>query len=367
MRFLFTRLGRYLVRQTALSIGLTLAGVVVTVLLIDVVEQLRALSGRTPLALLSAVYFTMLKTPLLIEQTLPFVVLVGAMIAMVRLNRRSELIAMRAAGVSAWRFLAPTAATAVALGVISTLALDPVATTLYQVYQTRVAELRDSRSGPAGGRDVWLRQGDGSQQTVIRARVIDPQSGALSSATFLVFDVGKDGALTFSRKIRAGEANLRDGFWQLRNVTEATAGARPDQHAQLALPTSLRQQALQDRVLDPSTLSFWRLPGFLTESRQAGLAPLRYELRWQALLSAPLFLAAMAAIGAIFCLRLPRLGGLGQMAATGVAIGFGLYFANRLISAFATAETIPPIVAAWAPSMAVLFGAMAFIAYAEDG
>jgi lipopolysaccharide export system permease protein len=153
----------------------------------------------------------------------------------------------------------------------------------------------------------------------------------------------------------------------LRDVTEAGPGSQPERYQQLALPTNLRQQALQDRVVDPSTLSVWRLPRFLTESRQAGLAPLRYELRWQALLSAPAFLAAMAAIGAVFCLRLPRLGGMGQLAATGVAVGFVLYFANRLISAFASADAIPPLVAAWAPPLAGLFAAMAFISQAEDG
>jgi lipopolysaccharide export system permease protein len=341
--------------------------VVVTVLMIDLVEQLRALSGRTPLALLNALYLTMLKTPLLIEQTLPFVVLVGTMIAMVRLNRRSELIAMRAAGVSAWRFLTPTAAMAIILGMVSSMALDPIASTLYQTYQKRANELRDNRTSMAQGNDVWLRQGDGVQQTVIHANVADPSSGALTDAMFLVFDVQPDSSLKFSRRIVAGRADLKNGFWQLRDVTEAVPGGKPETFQQLALPTGLRQEALQDRVVDPSTLSFWRLPGFLTESRQAGLAPLRYELRWQALLSAPAFMAAMAAIGAVFCLRLPRLGGLGQMAATGVAIGFGLYFANRLISAFASADAIPPIVAAWAPPFAGLFAAMALISRAEDG
>ncbi len=366
MGFLFTRLGRYLLRQTLVSIGLTLAGVIATVLLVDIVEQLRALSGRTSLALLEALYLTMLKTPLLVEQTLPFVVLVGTMIAIVRLNRRSELVALRASGVSAWRFLAPTAAAAVALGAISTLALDPAATALYQVYQARANALRDSGAANAAG-DIWLRQGDGAQQTVIHADIADPRSGALENVAFLVFDVLPDGALKFSRRIVAARAELRDGFWQLRKVTEAAPGAKPDQYAQLALPTTLRPQALQDRVVDPSTLSFWRLPSFLTESRQAGLAQLRYELRWQALLSAPAFMAAMAAIGAVFCLRLQRLGGMGRMAISGVSIGFGLYFANRLISAFASAESIPPVIAAWAPALAGLFAAMAFISYVEDG
>ena len=58
---------------------------------------------------MEALRLTLLKTPMLVEQTLPFVVLAGAMMAVIGLNRSSELVAMRAAGVSAWRFLAPSA------------------------------------------------------------------------------------------------------------------------------------------------------------------------------------------------------------------------------------------------------------------
>ena len=118
MKFIFSRLGRYLLAQTLLGILLTLAGVAAAVLLVDVVEQLRTVGARAQLSLLTAVYLTMLKTPQLLEQTLPFVVLLGTMLALMRLNRRSELVAIRAAGVSAWRFLAPTATLAAIIGLV---------------------------------------------------------------------------------------------------------------------------------------------------------------------------------------------------------------------------------------------------------
>ena len=49
----------------------------------------------------------MMKTPGLILETLPFAMLVGSILTYSQLSRRSEIPAIRAAGVSAWRFLGP--------------------------------------------------------------------------------------------------------------------------------------------------------------------------------------------------------------------------------------------------------------------
>jgi lipopolysaccharide export system permease protein len=364
MRFLFSRLGRYLLMETLFAIGVTMACVSATVLLIDVVEELRTFGGRASISLLEAVGLTLLRAPQLIEQTLPFVVLVGTTIALVRLNRRSELIAIRAAGVSAWRFLSPTAVAALAIGAVATTTLDPAAARLYEEYE-RQADILSGQ--PPGGDGVWLRQGDGAQQVVIHAESADARTASLRNATLLFFDVRRDGALRFSRRMVAAQADLRSGFWQLRQVAETAPTEPMERHDELAIPTTLRQSALIERVVSPQTLSFWRLPYFIKEAKKAGLAPTQYELKWQGLLAVPAFLAAMAAIASVFSLRLQRLGGLSQMAGTGIALGFLLYFANRVIGAFAAGEAISPAVAVWAPAVVGFFGAMAVLSFFEDG
>ncbi len=367
MHFIFTRLGRYLIAQTVSAIALTLAGVAATTLLVDVVEQLRTVGARTELSLGQALFLTLLKTPQLIEQTLPFIVLVGVMIALLRLNRRSELVAIRASGVSAWRFLAPAATVAFAIGVFASLVLNPVGARLYELYEAETGRLTGRDKDAVTRTGIWLRQGDQTQQIVIHADAVDPRRATLERATLMVFNVSPDGSLAFARRIVAAEAALRPGFWQLRDVVEAGQGQALERHAQLAIPTPLQPSALFDRFVNPVTLSFWRLPSFIAQARAAGLAPVVYELKWHALLATPALLMAMAALGAVFSLRLQRLGGVAQWAMTGVSIGFLLFFLGRLIGAFASAEMTPPFLAAWAPPVAGFFGAMAVLSSLEDG
>src|ERR1700755_1618966 len=102
MNFMLSRIGRYVTARVCAGIMLAFVGVLVSILLIDLVEQMRSVGTRVDLSLSQALRLTLLKTPMLIEQTLPFIVLAGAMMAVIGLNRSSELIALRAAGVSAW-------------------------------------------------------------------------------------------------------------------------------------------------------------------------------------------------------------------------------------------------------------------------
>ena len=52
-------------------------------------------------------YYVSLRVPVLISRFLPFSVLLGALIAFVGLNQNSEVVAMKASGLSAHQILAP--------------------------------------------------------------------------------------------------------------------------------------------------------------------------------------------------------------------------------------------------------------------
>ncbi len=75
----------------------------------------------------------------------------------------------------------------------------------------------------------------------------------------------------------------------------------------------------------------------------------------------------MAMLAAGFSLKLSRLGGLTQLAAAGVATGFGFFFFNELCGSLAKADVIPPTVAAWIAPMVALLSAFTLLFYTEDG
>ena len=363
MRFLFSRLGRYVFARVFAGIAIALIAVLASILTIDLVEQMRT---RAEISLLEALRLTLLKTPMLVEQTLPFVVLAGVMMAVIGLNRSSELVAMRAAGVSAWRFLTPSAFAGILLGIVTVTALNPIGAQLFQVFELEKEGALTPAARTSGEAGVWIRQGNEDGQIVIHADGVEQSGATLRGATFMFFEQQQD-ALRFVRRIRAETAELRPGFWQLTNLVEATPGGRPVRSTHLAIPTTLDETEMIDRFVTPASLSFWRLPSFIHEAREAGFAPTRYELKWQSLLAYPLLLAAMAGLGAAFSLQLQRLGNLARWGAAGVGIGLFLFFYSQLAGAFAMTQAVPAAVAAWSAPLAGVFIALSIVAFMEDG
>jgi len=366
MGFLFSRVGGYLMARTFVGVMIALGAVLVSILLIDLIEEMRSVATKVDISLFEAVHLTLLKTPMLIEQTLPFVMLAGTMIATIGLNRSSELVALRAAGVSAWRFLTPPAALGVLFGLMVISLLNPLGSYLYQNFQEEQSSLMSDTRQDIPSSNYWIRQGDENGQVVIHANRVDPSGTVLYGTTLMFFQV-RDGTLRIERRMRAARAELRPGFWQLTDILEAAPGGEPQHETHLAIPTNLDASELLDRFVAPASLSFWALPGFISEAKRAGFAPTRYELKWEGLLAYPLMLAAMAGLGAVFSLRLQRLGNLARWGAMGVALGLFLFFYSQLAGAFAITQTVPPAVAAWSAPLAGAFVALAMVAFLEDG
>src|SRR5262249_26485274 len=147
----------------------------------------------------------------IIMETLPFAMLVGSILTFSQLSRRSEIPAIRAAGVSAWRFLGPAMALALGIGLLMIMVLDPLATRLSAQFETAREHILNPRAidTPETQGGVWLSQGDlqsggtgkrGSialenpdSQAIINARRVVGRGQALEDVTFYYFQPGPGG------------------------------------------------------------------------------------------------------------------------------------------------------------------------------
>ncbi len=362
------RLERYVLSRTLMGVAGALAVIGAVILLIDFVEVSRTVGGRGDAGFPRLLWLTMLKAPSTILTLLPFAFLFGTLAAFVGLNRRSELIAMRAAGVSAWRFILPATVAAFAVGAVTVSALNPLAAMLGAEFeQSRDAVLEEFQTSTP--KDTWLRQGDAVSQVVIRARSHDETDGTvrLKDVSMFKYRINANGGLEFERRIEADEARLMPGSWRLKGVREAAPGAATVRSETLSISSTLDEQAAIERFTTPEAIAFWRLPATIRGTEAAGFSALPYRLRLHQLLATPLLFAAMSLLAAEFSLRLMRLGGLAALAGSGVALGFVFFFFNQFCGALGKAEIVPAFAAAWAPPLLALLSGLTLLCYTEDG
>ena len=369
-----SKIQRYIFVRCLIALSLVLGLFAITIMLVDVVEQLRTVGGDIGLSPMMAVQLSLMKLPGLIEDTLAFAILVAAMIAYNQLSKSSELSVIRAMGQSAWQFLAPVIVLAAGMGVFAMLILNPVGAYLSERFESTRAELllEGGRVAERQRSDIWLRQGNDDNQIVIHAATVDSTGQIFQDVKFLeegrVYENGLPTArFRFIRRIDAETATIADGFWQLTDLVENTPGNPPQRIPALAIETDLDPNTLLTRFTSPNTIGFWSLPSFISQTGRAGLDTSRFTMRWFGLTSLPILYTAMALIGAIVCLRLSRLGGTSRLIAVGSGAAVALFFVTQIASSFGASGAIPPVIAAWSPALCALFLSLTVLAYQEDG
>lgn len=353
----------YMTRKFTGAVTGTFFGTFALVLIIDFVEQLRRVedSSRAPTELVALL--ALYRVPAFIEVVLPFAVLIGAMLCFLGLSRKLELVVARAAGLSAWQFLAPALAVATLIGIAAATIYNPVASD----FRERGLQLESRLFGRAYGSDTrndfWLRQATDSGQVVINAASATDRGRRLVGVTALVY--GADNH--FQRRMDAEAADLHDGYWMLHKVRITPVNSEPNNHETYRLPTQLTAEQVRQSFVMPEQVSFWELPQFIDLARKSGLPSARFELQYQLLLARPLLLVAMVLVAAAASLRFARLGGLGRTILGGVVAGFLLYVGSELAGNLGRSNLVPPVLAAWSPAfIGALMGFMVLLKQ-EDG
>lgn len=355
----------YLTRQILSWLGVVFFGLTCLLFIFDVVEQLRRAAKKSEAGIVIVLQMSALQLPHLIEQTLPFIVLFGSMMAFWRLSRSNELVIARAAGVSAWQFLLPALALAAALGTFQITAFNPLASSMlahYERLDARYMQRTTSRLvvSPTG---LWLRQGDENGQTVINAQRITSDEVDLTTVIFFLFE-NPD---RFVSRIDAQRAQLRDGYWNIENAW-LSAPDKPIRFVETyALPTDLTPDRVRNSFASPETMSFWDIPDFLETLEAAGFSGHRHRLYWHRLLATPLLLCAMVLIAAVFSLRISGRMGAARTIGAGVVCSFILYFLSDIVYALGLSATIPPVLSAWTPAGVTTLLGLATVFHLEDG
>jgi lipopolysaccharide export system permease protein len=333
--------------------------------LVDYIEMVRKTSGLVGVSAVAVAETSLFRVPQLLEKMMPFCILIGAMTCYLALSRRLELVVARAAGVSAWQFMAPALASAIGLGILATIAYNPMSANLREISKRMEADLFGS--APGGGiqdaAGFWINQVNSDGQVIINAARSEKQGVRLTGLTLFRFDTDYQ----FKERIEAREATLEDGYWLFKSARRYSLDGPPVDEDSFTLATSLTPAQVRNSFSTPETVSFWQLPGYIRSSESSGFATAGYRLQYHKLIAQPFLLAAMVMLAAAVSLRFFRFGGVQKMVLSGVGAGFLLYVLSKVTEDLSKAELMHPIASAWLPVfVGGLTGFLALL-YQEDG
>lgn len=365
MSMMTNTLGRYFAGRFLVSAVGVFASIFILLVLVDYIEMVRKTSGLVSASAITVAQTSLYRVPQLLEKMMPFCVLIGAMTCYLALSRRLELVVARAAGISAWQFIAPALASSIVLGILATVAYNPMSANLRELSKRMEAELFGS--APGGGiqdaSGFWLNQINSDGQWIINAARSEQQGVRLTGLTVFRFDP----EFQFKERIEAREATLEAGRWLFKSVRRYSLNSPPVDQDNFSIATTLTPAQVRNSFSTPETVSFWQLPTYIRSSESSGFATAGYRLQYHKLIAQPFLLAAMVMLAASVSLRFFRFGGVQKMVLSGVGAGFLLYVLSKVTEDLSKAELMHPIASAWLPvCVGGLAGFLALL-YQEDG
>jgi LPS export ABC transporter permease LptG/LPS export ABC transporter permease LptF len=345
-------LDSYVVREFLGTFFLVLTGFVLLMLVSTFFELMGdIIRNHIPLTTVGAYLVNL--TPDMLYQIAPLAVLIATLVTFGVLNRNSEIIAMKATGISLYRLVVPIVSIAAILS-ISLFLFD-------QYYLPQANRRQEALRNTIKGRPPqtvthpehnWIfgQPHPGEPGRIFYYEFFDPDRKEFANLSVFEFD-----SSTFSLTRRIFAARV---FWDTNHSTWSfqSGWVRDMKGAESTTYREFTQTAFSEIHEDPGyftkenkqsqEMNFGQLDSYIADLRQSGFDTMRLRVALWHKLAYPLIAIVMAVLAIPFALSMGRRGSLTAIAvAIGVALAY--FVVNGTFEAMGNVNYLPAALAAW--------------------
>jgi lipopolysaccharide export system permease protein len=335
----------YLARLFIVRILAVLFMLVLVLMMLDLLStsgEILAVEGNGQPELVT---YVSLRVPQLIARFLPYSVLLATIITLVALNQNSEVISMKAAGLSAHQVLAPLLVTAALVSVISFAFNERVVTRATSTLNAwNAAEYGEIPSSTGTRANVYLSDEEG----VLLASKLAGKGKEISMQDVTWYQRSENGMIL--AQFRAETATYQSPGWQLEGAIKFDIGtAQVAEPRNVTVASGLSPEQIELDTVDPDSMPFWELSESIKAYEAVGRTTDELRAKWWHKISAPLSALLMPLLGSIAAFGLARSGQLFLRAIIGMALGFTYFVIENASLAMGNFGSYPPFLAAWGP------------------
>jgi lipopolysaccharide export system permease protein len=338
------RIAFYMARLFLVRTAVVLAALVLILLTLDLLGEsgkILRVPGNGDAQLWQ---YASLRLPQLIARFLPFAVLLGTLITLAALNQHSEIVSMKAAGISAHQIIAPLILASLGIAAVSFAFNERVVTRA----SATLAAWTNVEYGPVPRdtgilRNVWVRYGD----DLVMAREVKSRTKDVRLSDITIYD--RDGE-TLSAIVQAKTGHHEGDAWRLDGIeTFYVAAGTKSRSRTLLYGEGLDPTQFTLAKVNADEQGFAELRNSIRQLRLAGRPTAALEAGLWHKISSPLSSMLMPLLAAIAAFGLARSGRLMLRAVIGMALGFAYFVVDNFALAMGNLGAYSPILAAWAP------------------
>jgi LPS export ABC transporter permease LptG len=310
------------------------------------------LRNRIPLPTVGAYLVNL--TPDMLYQIAPLAVLIATLVTFGVLNRNSEIIAMKATGISLYRLVIP---------IVSISAILALSLFLFDQYYLPQANRRqEALRNTIKGRPAqtvtrpehnWIfgQPHPGEPGRIFYYQFFDPDRKEFANLSVFEFDPS---TFSLTRRIFASRVFLDtdNSAWRFQD-----GWVRDMNGAETLAFREFRQTTFSEIHEDPGyftkenkqsqEMNFGQLNEYIRDLRQSGFDTMRLRVALWHKLAYPLIAVVMAILAIPFALSMGRRGSLTAIAVA-IAVALAYYVVNGTIESMGNVNYLPAALAAWA-------------------
>jgi len=349
-------LDRYIIREFLKMFLLIVASLILLFLIVDFFERIRMfLSNDATLLQIFSYFFY--EIPMTLSLMMPVSVLLASLLTFGILSKHSEIIAMKANGVSLYRISISLVVFSLLICVLSFFLNEFV--TPYANEQARHIKLievqKREKLGVFKQNQIWFRNKD----AIYNFNVFDPESGTLKGITINYLD--RD--MRLSKRIDAQGAQWKNQKWTFNDllITTFPPESLPVVERVKSRIINLAEEPSDFMIVqkDAEEMGFFELRKFIENLHAEGYDATRYIADMHGKIAFAFVSVILSLIGISFpLLRSERSGGISQSIAVGIIIGFSYWIVYAFSLSLGRSGTLHPFFAAWLANILFAAGAV---------
>jgi lipopolysaccharide export system permease protein len=347
-------INKYITKEFLKSLLFVTAVMFSITLLLTLLDEFNFFKTKQDLGIIYLVIFTFLRIPNLLFNLFPFITLFAGIVFFLKIYNYNEIISLRVMGYSNIRIILIPALTCFILGYLIIFFIVPFSSSMVKYYEELKSRFNETKNiifiNETG---VWIIDRTDRDKNIIRIEKIDNNFSSFNQITIYNFDLDNN----FVQRIDAKDGILINNTWRLNKVNIISSNnkkIKENSFNNYTLKSNINVEEIKNIYKNTESTSLFEINKKISILEDKGYSAIDLKIRFQKLLSFPLYLLSMSILSGVMIINLGKTSNYIKCGIYGVLISTILYFLNDLSITMAKSDIISVDFSVWIPIFLII-------------
>ena len=347
-------INQYIIKEYIKSLFVVIAVMLSIIVLINLLDEFNFFKSKKDLKFIFFIIFTILKIPNVLISLFPFIILFGGIVFYLKIYNHNEVISLRVMGYSNIQIILIPALTSFVIGYLIIFLIVPFSSSMVKYYEELRSQYNETKNLVfVNETGIWVIDKNEKEKNIIRIEKINKEFSNINQLTIYNYDLSNN----FIKRIDASEAVIKDKNWQLNKVHIIAANKKNNKENYLTnynYISNININELKNVYKNTDTVSLLDINKEMLILEDKGYSTLDLRIRYQKLISLPIYLLAMSILSGLMIINLGKTSNYLKYGTFGVLISIIIYFLNDLSITIAKSGIISVDFSVWIPIFLII-------------